>query len=97
MVLATELTGELIREGIAKDLIRTIQNLRKEIGCQYTDRIAVGIVGRSPEVGQAVVENRDLIAGETLSDEIVDIALEDGGRSETEEAVVTVIRRGESA
>lgn len=97
VVLATELTGELIREGIAKDLIRTIQNLRKEIGCQYTDRIAVGIVGRSPEVGQAVVENRDLIASETLSDEIVDIALEGGGRSETEEAVVTVIRRGESA
>lgn len=96
VVLATELTGELIREGVAKDLIRTIQNLRKEIGCQYTDRIAVGIVGRSPEVEQAVIENRELIAGETLSEEIVAVALEGGGRSETEEAVVTVIRRGES-
>ncbi len=42
VVLNTEVTDELRREGIAKDLIRTIQNQRKEIGCEYTDRIEVG-------------------------------------------------------
>ena len=40
----------LRREGIAKDLIRTIQNQRKEIACEYTDRIEVGIVSEDPEV-----------------------------------------------
>ena len=50
VVLNTEVTDELRREGIAKDLIRTIQNQRKEIGCEYTDRIEVGIVTDDDEV-----------------------------------------------
>ncbi|TVP98768.1 MAG: isoleucine--tRNA ligase [Planctomycetaceae bacterium] len=93
VVLATELTDELLREGIAKDLIRTIQNLRKEIGCQYTDRISVGIVARTPEVATAVRENQALIAGETLADEILELAIEGGGRSESDDAIVTVAPR----
>jgi len=97
VVLATELTDELLREGIAKDLIRTIQNLRKEIGCQYTDRISVGIVARSPEVATAVRENQALIAGETLADEILELEIEGGGRSESDDAIVTVAPRQGSA
>ncbi len=67
VVLATELTDELIGEGIAKDLIRTIQSLRKEIQCDYTDRIEVGIVPKSNEVERAIEQNESLIAGETLA------------------------------
>jgi isoleucyl-tRNA synthetase len=91
VVLATELTDVLIREGIAKDLIRTIQNLRKEIGCQYTDRIRVGIVSDWAQLRQAVVENRDLIAGETLAAEILDVGVAGGGQAQSDEAVVTVV------
>ena len=94
VVLATELTDELIREGIAKDLVRTIQNLRKEIDCQYTDRIRVGVVSDSPQVRLAVSENRDLIAGETLADEIGDRPVAGGGQTDTDDAVVTVARVG---
>ena len=35
VVLATELTKELIREGIARELVRTIQDRRKDLGCQF--------------------------------------------------------------
>jgi len=41
VVLATELTEELIAEGLARELVRLIQDRRKELACDYTDRIAV--------------------------------------------------------
>ena len=50
VVLATELTPELIREGLARELVRTIQDRRKEMGCQFTDRIVVGVVTESAEL-----------------------------------------------
>ncbi len=37
------LTEELIREGIIRDLVRQIQNLRKEVGLKVEDRIQVSI------------------------------------------------------
>ena len=73
VVLSTELTDELIREGLARELIRHIQDRRKEIGCQYTDRIEVGILTDSPQLRAAIQENRDGIMTETLA---VRLALE---------------------
>ncbi|MGB7324183.1 MAG: isoleucine--tRNA ligase [Rubripirellula sp.] len=70
VVLNTEVTDELRREGVAKDLIRTIQSQRKEIACDYTDRIEVGIVTDEAEVTAAVEEHGKLIAGETLADKL---------------------------
>lgn len=67
VVLNTEVTDELRREGIAKDLIRTIQNARKESGCEYTDRIEVAVVSDEPEVVRAIEEHREMIAAETLA------------------------------
>ena len=51
----------LRREGIAKDLIRTIQSQRKEIACEYTDRIEVGIVSHDPEVDSTLDAHREMI------------------------------------
>lgn len=92
VVLSTELTEELIGEGIAKDLIRAIQSLRKEINCDYTDRICVGLVPKSDEVAKAIEANRELIAGETLASQIVQETLSGGGSSDTEDATVTIVR-----
>ena len=91
VVISTELTEELIGEGIAKDLIRTIQSLRKEMKCDYTARIRVGIVPKTDEVARAIEQNRDMIARETLAVEIVNDTLVGGGSSETEDASVTVV------
>ncbi len=71
VVLATELTPELVREGLARDLVRAIQDRRKEIGCEFTDRIRVGIETDDAEVGAAVEAFNDYIAGETLADEVL--------------------------
>jgi len=71
VVLATELTDELIREGLARDLSRLINDRRKELDCQFTDRIRVGIVTDSDQLKQAVAENTEFIQGETLAVEIV--------------------------
>jgi isoleucyl-tRNA synthetase len=70
VVLATELTEDLIREGLARELVRTIQDRRKEMGCQFTDRIAVGIVTESSELKAAIEQFLDYIQGETLAEEI---------------------------
>ena len=71
VVLATELTASLIREGLVRDLVRFIQDRRKESGCEYTDRIHVGVVTDSEELREAVREYSDYIKIETLTDELL--------------------------
>jgi isoleucyl-tRNA synthetase len=72
VVLATELTPELIAEGLARDVVRLIQDQRKDMGCQYTDRIKVGLVTKSPTLIGAIENHYDYIAKETLATEIID-------------------------
>ena len=67
VVLATELTEELILEGLARELVRAIQDRRKEMGCEFTDRIEVGVVTESQELQTAIEQFRDYIRGETLA------------------------------
>jgi len=67
VALNTELTPDLIRDGIAKDAIRLIQDLRKRRQCNYTDRIAIKIFTKNPELAQAIEGNIQLIASETLA------------------------------
>jgi isoleucyl-tRNA synthetase len=67
VALNTELTPELIRDGIAKDAIRLIQDLRKRRQCNYTDRIAIKVFTKNSELAQALEANRQLIASETLA------------------------------
>ncbi len=70
VVLSTELTPELIAEGMARDVVRLIQDRRKELAFDFTDRIVVGIGGASDALRQAIEQNREYIAGETLADTI---------------------------
>ena len=70
VVLSTDLTPELIREGLAQDVKRLIQERRKELACQYTDRIRVGLDG-TDEVWRAVSENLAYLQQETLAVEVL--------------------------
>ena len=70
VVLSTELTDDLIREGWARELARIINDRRKEMGCQFTDRIAVGVVTESADLQAAVGQFRDYIMQETLATEL---------------------------
>lgn len=63
-------TPELIREGVARELIHPIQNLRKESGFDVTDRIKTVIYAEGAdyeEIKSALAEYSDYISGQTLS------------------------------
>ena len=74
-MLSTELTPELLREGLARDLVRLINDRRKEMNCDFTDRIRLGIVTESDDIRTAVRENKDYICRETLAVEVQTQAL----------------------
>jgi isoleucyl-tRNA synthetase len=71
VVLATELTPDLVAEGLVRDLVRAIQDRRKDEGFEYTDRIEIGFVNNSTELAQAIERFHDFIARETLAIRIV--------------------------
>jgi isoleucyl-tRNA synthetase len=64
--LDTELTEELSREGDARDLVRGVQNLRKDTGLEVTDRIALTLFG-SDRLKAAWESFSDYVAAETLA------------------------------
>lgn len=70
VVLSTELTPELIRAGLARDLNRLVQDRRKEMDLERTDRIKLGIVSSSDELTLAITENLDYLKGETLATDV---------------------------
>ncbi len=67
VALDTRLTPELIAEGMARDLIRRIQDMRKEAGYNVEDRIEVGVETNDEEVRGAFELFKELIAKETLA------------------------------
>ena len=67
VVLSTELTDELIGEGMVRDLVRVVQDRRKELDCDFTDRIALGIVTESIPLQNAIKAHEGYLAAETLS------------------------------
>jgi isoleucyl-tRNA synthetase len=71
VVLSIDLTPELIREGYARDLVRLVQDNRKQMQCQFTDRIRIYLVCENPDLIIAFKENLDYITTETLAVEIV--------------------------
>ena len=66
IALDIELTPALIEEGIARELINRIQNLRKSSGLEITDRIAVQMENRE-EIAAAVTNCNEYIASQVLA------------------------------
>jgi isoleucyl-tRNA synthetase len=66
VALELEITPELRREGVARELVRMIQDARKAAGLQVTDRIALA-VETSGEPADALAAHREEIAAETLA------------------------------
>ena len=66
IALDIELTPALIEEGIARELINRIQNLRKSSGLEITDRIAVQLENRG-EIAAAVTNCNEYIASQVLA------------------------------
>jgi len=75
VVLSTELSEELIREGLARELAHAVNNRRKELQCDYTERIALGVVTDSEPLLAALQAHREYVAAETLASELATEAL----------------------
>lgn len=72
VVLSTGLTPELIREGMARDFVRLVQDRRKELNLQFTDRIRIGVEGAGGELQVALAEHQQSIFSETLATSLVE-------------------------
>ena len=66
IALDIELTDALVEEGIARELVNRIQNLRKTSGLEITDRITIEIERRD-EIAAAVEHCREYIASQVLA------------------------------
>jgi len=64
--LDTALNDELIGEGFAREIVRSIQDARKQAGLEVSDRIVLGVSG-SGAVDQALAAHRNYIMTETLA------------------------------
>jgi isoleucyl-tRNA synthetase len=67
--LEVGITPELRREGLAREVIRLVQEARKGDGLHVSDRIRVRWATEDPDLSAALTEHGELIAGEVLADE----------------------------
>ena len=67
IALAVTITPELRREGLARDVIRLLQDARKSDRLELTDRIVVRWSTPDPELAAALTEHAQLIAAEVLA------------------------------
>jgi isoleucyl-tRNA synthetase len=64
--LDTTLNDELIAEGLAREIVRSVQDARKQAGLEVSDRITLGVSG-SDAVEKALEVHRDYVMNETLA------------------------------
>jgi isoleucyl-tRNA synthetase len=81
-VLDTTLTPELIEEGLAREVVRRIQNLRRDGDLDILDRISVRYEA-SDRFQSAITSHEAYIRAETLADELLADSVMDGYLAET--------------
>jgi isoleucyl-tRNA synthetase len=94
VALDVTVTDELLHEGIAREFVNRIQNIRKESGFEVTDKIKV-VIEDLPVIGEAVRKHSGYIASQTLALEISlapSNALSNGAREiDIEDRMVKVV------
>ena len=88
VALEVELTEELRNEGMARELINRIQNMRKDNGYEITDRISI-VISNADAVEKAVEHFADYIKTQVLADSIA-FADNDGTEVDLEETKVKI-------
>jgi isoleucyl-tRNA synthetase len=69
VVLDVDLTTDLVQEGVARDLVRAVQQRRRELGLDVTDRIRLEVAGEGAVV-EAIHVHRAWIAEQVLAREL---------------------------
>ncbi len=75
VALDTELNKELVQEGLAREFVNRIQNMRKEADFEVTDRIAIGVQG-TDEIDKVILSMNAYIKGQTLAEDIIRSSLD---------------------
>jgi isoleucyl-tRNA synthetase len=70
VALDVNITTALKQEGLSRELVNRIQNLRKELNFEVTDRITVSLQ-QDDLISDAVVQNKTYICNEILADDII--------------------------
>jgi isoleucyl-tRNA synthetase len=78
IALDVEITPELAAEGTVRDLVRVVQQARRDAGFEVSDHVEVA-VGAPEGVLEAVRAHREFLAGETVADRVVLVDGLDGG------------------
>lgn len=85
------ITPELKNEGIARELVNRIQNLRKDSGFEVTDRIEIELQ-EDLQLKEAVQKNLNYIKEETLADDLLFKPEVNGGETVAFDEIETVLR-----
>ena len=75
LMLDTNVTPVLNREGMARDFVRMVQTLRKDKDFNISDRITLSYQTANAQLAQALAENKAYIAEQVLAVEITDSCL----------------------
>ncbi len=89
VALEVELTDELRNEGMAREIINRVQNIRKESGLEITDHVKVTLAPNE-QIEAAIASFADYIKGQVLADEIA-IAPNNGVESEFDEFKLNIL------
>ncbi|MFE3867653.1 isoleucine--tRNA ligase [Flavobacterium sp. LS2P90] len=91
VALDITISEELKQEGIARELVNRIQNIRKDSGFEVTDKIKVQLK-RNGLLEQAILKNVDYIKSETLTSELVFVdEIENGTEIEFDEIKTMIL------
>ena len=67
-MVASQLTPELVAEGLVREVVHAIQSQRKTLDLEFTDRITLGFETPAAELRAALERHLDYVTGETLAD-----------------------------
>ena len=70
VALDITITNELKNEGIAREFVNRIQNIRKDSGFEVTDKVKIRIQ-RHDEINEAIAEHAEFIGSQTLASEVM--------------------------
>ena len=73
----TELTPDLVQEGYARDVVRQVNNMRKDAGLDISDRIELAYQGANGDVAAALTSFADYIQQETLAVSLLSDSMDD--------------------
>lgn len=89
VALDTQLTPELITEGLAREFVNRVQDLRKKSGFEVTDRISI-VFATDDETANALLAKVDYIKNETLASSIERSAEVNGTEVEINEKIANI-------